>query len=40
MTILITGGTGTLGGPVVDLLSATEHGLRILSRRRARACRG
>jgi uncharacterized protein YbjT (DUF2867 family) len=32
MTILITGGTGTLGGPVVDLLSATEHDLRILSR--------
>jgi uncharacterized protein YbjT (DUF2867 family) len=33
MTILVTGGTGTLGRPTVDLLRAAGHDVRILSRR-------
>ncbi|HWR86472.1 MAG TPA: NmrA family NAD(P)-binding protein [Rhodoglobus sp.] len=32
MTILVTGGTGTLGRPTVDLLRAAGHDVRILSR--------
>lgn len=32
MTILITGGTGTLGRPTTELLRATGHDVRILSR--------
>jgi uncharacterized protein YbjT (DUF2867 family) len=33
MTILVTGGTGTLGRPTVELLRAVGHDVRILSRR-------
>lgn len=33
MTILVTGGTGTLGRPTVDLLRAAGHDVRILSRK-------
>ena len=33
MTILVTGGTGTLGRPTVDLLTAQGHDVRILSRK-------
>ena len=32
MTILVTGGTGTLGRPTVELLRAAGHDVRILSR--------
>ena len=32
MTILVTGGTGTLGTPTVQLLRASGHDVRILSR--------
>lgn len=32
MTILVTGGTGTLGRPTVDLLRGAGHDVRILSR--------
>ena len=32
MTILVTGGTGTLGRPTVQLLRASGHDVRILSR--------
>ena len=32
MTILVTGGTGTLGKPTVRLLRSTGHELRVLSR--------
>jgi uncharacterized protein YbjT (DUF2867 family) len=32
MTLLVTGGTGTLGRPTVDLLRAVGHDVRILSR--------
>ncbi|TGB14303.1 NAD(P)H-binding protein [Streptomyces sp. MZ04] len=32
-TILVTGGTGTLGRPVVERLSADGHDVRVLSRR-------
>lgn len=32
MTILVTGGTGTLGRPTVDLLRRAGHDVRILSR--------
>ena len=32
MTILVTGGTGTLGRPTVDLLRKAGHDVRILSR--------
>lgn len=32
MTILVTGGTGTLGRPTVDLLRAAGHDVRVLSR--------
>lgn len=32
MTVLVTGGTGTLGRPTVDLLRAAGHDVRILSR--------
>ena len=31
-SILVTGGTGTLGRPTVELLRATDHDIRILSR--------
>lgn len=33
MTILVTGGTGTLGRPTVHLISAAGHEVRILSRK-------
>ena len=33
MTILVTGGTGTLGRPTVELLRSAGHEVRILSRR-------
>lgn len=33
MTILVTGGTGTLGRPTVRLLRTTGHELRVLSRK-------
>jgi uncharacterized protein YbjT (DUF2867 family) len=33
MNILVTGGTGTLGKPVVARLYETEHAVRVLSRR-------
>ena len=32
MTILVTGGTGTLGRPTVALLRAAGHDVRVLSR--------
>lgn len=32
MTILVTGGTGTLGKPTVELLRAAGHDVRVLSR--------
>ncbi len=32
MTILVTGGTGTLGRPTVELLRASGHEVRVLSR--------
>ena len=35
MTILVTGGTGTLGRPVVALLRGAGHDLRVLSRTKA-----
>jgi len=35
MTLLVTGGTGTLGRPTVDALHAAGHAPRILSRRPA-----
>lgn len=31
-TILVTGGTGTLGTPTVTLLRAAGHDVRVLSR--------
>lgn len=33
MTILVTGGTGTLGRPTVAMLRATGHDVRVLSRK-------
>lgn len=33
MTILVTGGTGTLGGPTVARLQAAGHDVRVLSRK-------
>ena len=33
MTILVTGGTGTLGRPTVERLRSADHDVRVLSRR-------